>query len=94
MHCHAFTVAIDRVCNGGGEALVRVDAAGNVAHSVYRLPHTRVYVDETGPVTLDAIPGLSWRSATIAEIARMATSVPMRRKVMSVLANGEITCER
>jgi hypothetical protein len=34
MHCHAFTLAVDRLCRGGGEAFVRVDGHGEVSHSV------------------------------------------------------------
>lgn len=86
MHCHAFTLAVAKICNGGGEAMVRTNDSGDVSHSVYRLPNTSIFVDETGQVTLDKIPGMSWRRAPIEEISKMATGKRMRRKALAVLA--------
>jgi hypothetical protein len=87
MHCHAFTLAVDRICHGGGEAFVRVDGHGNVSHSVYRLPNTRTHIDETGAVRLDSVPGTTWRAASMAEIAAMATRRNRGRRARAVLAN-------
>lgn len=87
MHCHAFTLAVDRICHGGGEAFVRVDGNGEVSHSVYRLPNTQTCIDETGVVRLDSVPGLTWRRASMAEIAAMATRRSMGHRARAVLAS-------
>ena len=87
MHCHAFTVAVDRICHGGGKAFVRVDGNGEVSHSVYRLPNSRTYIDETGAVRLDSVPDMSWRQASMAEINAMATRRRMGRRARAVLAS-------
>lgn len=86
MYCHAFTLAVDRICNGGGEAFVRTDGCGNVFHSVYRLPNTTTFVDEMGEVTLDSVPGLFWESVPLDIIRSMATKKDMRREAKAVLA--------
>ena len=66
MHCHAFTLAVDRICRGGGEAFVRADGHGEISHSVYRLLNTQTYIDETGEIRLDSVPGMTWRRADMA----------------------------
>jgi hypothetical protein len=51
------------------------------------LPNTRTYIDETGAVRLDSVPGMTWRRADRAEIAALATRRSMIRRARLVLAN-------
>lgn len=90
--CHAFTVAMDKIFGGWGEAFAFMNDEGDVSHSAYRVPRTQIFVDEGGVVDLDdmesrvsSAAGASWRPVPIEQVKKWATGKNMMSQAKVVV---------